>query len=404
MPLRPFVDIALIAASAPVVAWTGYLFTLTVMSRRDAPEPPPEPRLRFDIVVPAHNEEKNIASTVRSLLATDYPPEMRRVIVVADNCSDATAERARAAGATAIERKDPSRRGKGYALAFAFEHILREGVADAVVVVDADSEVSPNFLRAFAGRFQAGAPAVQARYGVRNREASWRTRLMAIGLGAFHDLRSLGRERLGVSCGLRGNGMGFTRALLRDVPHDAFSIVEDVEYGIRLGRLGHRVWYVDEAEVLGEMVATEAESRSQRSRWEGGRWQLARKHGPKLLLDALRERKPLLLDLAMDMLVPPLSYIALAAAAGTAVTAAAVVLGLAHPVVLVPWGMSVVFVGAYVARGTVLSGAGWRGFVDLAAAPVYVTWKVALAARGSKKKSAPQGEWVRTARTGERAP
>jgi hypothetical protein len=227
---------------------------------------------------------------------------------------------------------------------------------------------------------------------------------MAIGLGAFHDLRSLGRERLGVSCGLRGNGMGFTRALLRDVPHDAFSIVEDVEYGIRLGRLGHRVWYVDEAEVLGEMVATEAESRSQRSRWEGGRWQLARKHGPKLLLDALRERKPLLLDLAMDMLVPPLSYIALAAAAGTAVTAAAVVLGLAHPVVLVPWGMSVVFVGAYVARGTVLSGAGWRGFVDLAAAPVYVTWKVALAARGSKKKSAPQGEWVRTARTGERAP
>ncbi len=400
MNAQPFVTVALVACSAPVLMWTGYLFGLTIMSKRDPAPASPEPRLRFDVVVPAHNEEANIAATVKNLLAVDYPEDLRRVVVIADNCTDGTADRARAAGAIVIERSDATRRGKGYALSFAFERLLGEGVAEVFVVVDADSEVSPNILRAFQERILRGAGAVQARYGVRNRDASWRTRLIAIALGMFHDLRSLGRERIGVSCGLRGNGMGFTAALVRDVPHDAYSIVEDVEYGIRLGRLGHRVWYVDEAQVLGEMVATEAESRSQRRRWEGGRWQLARKHGPKLLIDALRQRKPLLFDLAMDVLVPPLSYVGIACVAGAAVSGAAVLLGAAAPVVLVPWGACVVFLGAYVARGVILSGAGARGFVDLAVAPAYVVWKVALAVRGSGKA---KGEWVRTARAGEKA-
>src|SRR5205823_3666605 len=102
------------------------------------------------------------------------------------------------------------RRGKGYALAHAFEHALDDGFADAVAVVDADTSVSPNLLRAFAGRFDRGAVAAQAEYGVSNPEASWRTRLMVIALSLFHTLRSLARERLGVSAGLRGNGMAFS--------------------------------------------------------------------------------------------------------------------------------------------------------------------------------------------------
>ena len=84
-------------------------------------------------------------------------------------------------------------------------------------------------------------------------------------------MRSHARERLGVCCGLRGNGMCFSHALIREVPHDAFCVVEDVEYGIRIGKNGHRVFYAYEAEVLGEMVAGEKASRSQRRRWEGGR-------------------------------------------------------------------------------------------------------------------------------------
>src|SRR6202042_114562 len=195
---------------------------------------------------------------------------------------------------------DAELRGKGYALAHAFQACLAdEGrKTDAVVVVDADTVVSHNLLRSFDERLQAGARAVQADYAVRNPDDGWRTRLMAIAFGMFHVVRSTGRERFGVSCGLRGNGMCFTTELLGQVPHQAFSVVEDVEYGIRLGENGHRVHYAGEAHVYGEMVTSEKASRSQRSRWEGGRLEMAKKHALPLLRRAFQERNPMLADLA----------------------------------------------------------------------------------------------------------
>ena len=134
-----------------------------------------------------------------------------------------------------LVRTDAARRGKGHALAFAFERCLADGFCDAVVVIDADTVVSKNLLSAFAARLARGASALQAEYGVRNPGSSWRTRLMTIALAAFHGVRSVARERLGVSCGLRGNGMAFSKALLLTNSPRAFSIVEDLEYGIQLG-------------------------------------------------------------------------------------------------------------------------------------------------------------------------
>jgi 1,2-diacylglycerol 3-beta-glucosyltransferase len=170
----PLAVAALGLLAMPVLAASGYLFVLTLLSGRRAVPPAPPPRLRFDIIVPAHDEEGGIAATVESLLALDYPEALRHVVVVADNCTDATAERARAARAKVLVRTDVGKRGKGYALEYAFSQSLSDGWADAVVVVDADSEVSPNLLRAFSSRIEAGAPAVQAFYGVRNPAASWR--------------------------------------------------------------------------------------------------------------------------------------------------------------------------------------------------------------------------------------
>ncbi|MCY0999576.1 glycosyltransferase [Myxococcus sp. MISCRS1] len=379
----------------------GYLLLLTVLSWRRAAPVPPAPTRKFDVVIPSHNEELGIARTVANLSAVDYPASLRRILVIADNCSDATAQKAREAGATVLERHDTQKRGKGYALAHAFEFSQKDGFADAVVVVDADTVVSPNLLHAYGRRLEDGAHAVQAHYGVMNPTASWRTRLMTIALGMFHKVRSLGREALGVSCGLRGNGMCFTHAVLREVPHDAFSVVEDLEYGIRLGRKGHRVHYAWEAEVQGEMVSAEKQSRSQRQRWEGGRAQMRKLHGWPLLSDALKQRSGLLLDLSMDVLVPPLSQLVLAAvgsavvasvlvwlSGGTAVWASAVA------------GFALMSLGAYVLRGWWVSGVGPRGLLDLAWAPVYVVWKVGLMLRGPGAEK--RGEWVRTEREAER--
>jgi 1,2-diacylglycerol 3-beta-glucosyltransferase len=393
--IRAIADGALWLAALPVLLAAGYLLLLTLFS---APRPTPADAsrtARFDLIIPAHDEEAGIAATVRSLRHVDYPVELRRLIVVADNCRDETAKRAREAGAEVLERRDPERRGKGYALELAFERSLAAEFADAVVVVDADTVVSSNLLRVFSAHLGAGATAVQAHYRVRNAEASWRTRLMSIAFALFHAVRSQGRERLGLSAGLRGNGMCFTTGLLREVPHRAFSIVEDLEYGIRIGLAGHRVHYAAEAEALGDMVAGAGGSGSQRRRWEGGRFQMAREHALPLLRRAVAARSALLLDLALDLLVPPLAYLGAGAALGVA--AAAGLSWIAGRPLGVLWAFAAALaaLALYVARGWWLSGTGLRGLGALLYAPVYLAWKVWLGLRGGGAKA---GEWVRTRR------
>jgi len=393
---------SLLAVTAlPVLGASAYLFLLTLRSRRPAPPAGGAPCARFHVIVPAHDEAAGIAQTVQSLRAIDYPRDLFEVVVVADNCSDDTAARARAAGARVLERFDNELRGKGYALAHAFEASLAAGSVDAVVVVDADTVVSANLLRAFDARIQAGAKAVQADYAVRNPDAAWRTRLMAIAFGMFHVVRSTGRESLELSCGLRGNGMCLTRELLEEVPHDAFSVVEDVEYGVRVGERGHRVHYAGEAHVYGEMVASEKASRSQRARWEGGRLQMARKHAIPLMRRALKERNPMLADLAADLLVPPLSVLVAATVAGAAASVAVAAVNRRPNLALLMFGTSGVFLGAYAARGWQVSGTGTRGLASLAYAPVYVAWKAWLKLRRSGRTTP---DWIRTARRGEEAP
>lgn len=388
-------DAACALLAVPVLLAAGYLAALAVLARRRAPPAAMTPRLRFDVVVPAHDEETTIAETVRSLLGLDYPRTLYRVLVVADNCDDRTAENAEEAGAHVLVRRDGEHRGKGHALAYAFDHVLADGFADAVVVVDADTVADPRLLTAFAARFANGAQAVQARYGVRNAGSSWRTSLMALALGLFHVQRSLARERLRVSCGLRGNGMGFTCALLREAPHRACSIVEDMEYGLALGLAGHRVQYADDARVFGEMPSPGAAARAQRRRWEGGRFALARRRLPSLLALAVRRNDSMLLDLAMDLIVPPLAYLALACVAGTIWSGLALRHGLGGPIPFLMWTASLACLLLYVARGWVLSGVGRQGLVGLAAAPVYLLWKAStLVGRG---RSADE-EWVRTTR------
>ncbi len=384
-----------------VAAIAGYLLLLTLCSARARASSPGARRTRFAIVVPAHDEEASIAATVQSLLACDYPAAQRSVVVVADNCSDRTAGAAREAGARVIERHNQELRGKGYALELAFETLLAETLLaenqiDAVVVVDADTTVSANLLAAFDERLSAGAGACQGRYGVRNIHASWRTKLMAIALGAFHDLRSLARERLRVSCGLRGNGMAFAVATLRAHPNRAYGLVEDVEYAVHLGLVGVRVHYVHDAEVLGEMASSGKSAASQRQRWEGGRAMVAKRHLAPLLARGTKGDK-VAFELALDLLTPPLSKIVVAIALGFGLETVAWLCGYGPTSALWLWVGSAVAVGLYVLRGAALSGLGWGAAKVLLAAPGYIVWKMLRVARG------PAATWVRTEREGQSA-
>ena len=379
-------------ACATVVA-AAYLLILTLLSGR-LPLPPASARqVKFDVVVPAHDESAVIARTIESLRTIEWPAERWRLIVVADNCSDDTAQVAARAGAQVIERHDERLRAKGYALEAAFERSLREGWADAIAVVDADSVVSRNLLVAMGARVERGAAAVQAEYGVVNPDSSWRTQLMTIALGCFHGVRSRARERLGLSAGIRGNGWCVTITALATARYQAVSLAEDVEFGARLALAGLRVVYAPEAIVRGEMASTAVAAGPQRRRWEGGRFALIRSLVPPLLSTAIRRRDGVCADVAFDLLFPPLSYI-------VGLIAVLGVLGLwlsSRGAASGPWLQIAVItalaVAAYVARGWQLSGIGMRGFAALARAPVFMVWRLGLLLRWRTPV-----DWIRTPR------
>ncbi len=389
MTIAIWASLAVALFFVPLLVYLGILSVLASAPRRHVYG---GASTRFVVVVPAHNEETGIAATVQSALTVDYPPELRRVLVVADNCSDATAARAREAGALVLTRENKELRGKGYALELAFAHVAREKLGEAVVVIDADSLASPNLLRSFDALLAAGEQAAQAEYGVRNPQASWRTRLMTVALAMFHRTRSLGRERLSLSCGLRGNGMCFTLPLLAKVPHAAYGLVEDVEYGILLGKNGVRVAYATDAWVLGEMVSGGKAAVSQRKRWEGGRAQMRAMVRP-LLAAALTRRSAMLLDLAMDIIVPPLATLGIVLFVFTLLEAALWALSGYPAPGMYLWLAGWAALSIYIARGMQHSGLGFGAVTALAYAPVYVLWKLTFARVGKSEKS-----WVRTAR------
>ena len=388
------------AVALPAALTGGYLGVLTAASKRHRPSIGPDRSVHFAFVVPAHNEAFGIIETITSLRAVDYPRQSFRVVVVADNCTDDTAAVARSAGAQVIERTDDVRRSKGFALSDALPQVIDDPWIDAVVVVDADSVVSPNVLALCAGRIAAGEQALQIRYGIRNPDDSWRTRLLAVAFACFHDVRSSGRETLGLSCGLRGNGMVFTRRALETAPHRAASLVEDLEHGMDLADAGIRIAYVDGASVLAEMPTTEEGSRSQRDRWERGRAAL-RPRALRMLGAGIRKRDACRVDLAFDVLVPPLGTVAaLTLGSGVVAIATSLLRRRVHASVL-PAAVAAVGLGSHVAAGWRASGTGWRGLSALARVPGYVIWKV-KGRSTAPDLGASTSPWVRTLRNAER--
>jgi cellulose synthase/poly-beta-1,6-N-acetylglucosamine synthase-like glycosyltransferase len=383
----------LLALALPACLASVYLLVQTLMSGRLAPPARSSRQLRFDVVVPAHNEALAIAATVANLQLLDWPRERYRILVVADNCTDATAALAAAAGATVLERHDTTRRGKGYALQFAFQRSREDGVAAAVVVIDADAQVSGNLLEALASRIEQGAHALQAHHGVLNASGAWRTRLLAIAMAAYHVVRSRAREHAHLSAGIRGNGWCVTHAVLEQVPYQAFSLAEDIEFGIDLGLAGYRVYYAGEAHASQEMVVDGKTAGKQRQRWEAGRFQLIRARTLPLLSAALKRRSAVCLDLALDLLVLPLSYVALNVGALLLISVlAAWWLPALHGWIWLALGCAATL-ALYVLRGWQLSGTGARGLLDLAGAPAFIAWKVML----MLTRNSPT-EWLRTDR------
>jgi 1,2-diacylglycerol 3-beta-glucosyltransferase len=356
---------------------------------------------RFLIVIPAHDEETLIGTTVRSCRAQDYPASHFAVHVIADNCSDRTADRAREAGAQVFERSNLTLKSKGHALEEFFATIpdasTRDGAYDAVVIVDADTDLDGRLLGEFAEALALGQDWIQAYYTVSNADASWRTRLMTYAFSLANGVWMLGLDRLGFGVGLKGNGMCFSRRGLGRYRWRAHGLVEDMEFALMLRAAGERVHFRKSAIVRGEIVSRGGPAAvSQRLRWEAGR---------KALRNSFREeirtsRKLGLLEKTVyliDLYFPPLGQLALITTIPAFVLMTSVILNgssssPSSSYVLATYGAYFALLTLYALSPILAMGLPKRYMMSLIALPYYLSWR-ALKTVGRKPAA-----WVRTPR------
>ncbi len=317
MPALQVLRWLLLAAEVWIAGPILYLCVLSFSAlltakKRRVEDTPASARFNFAILIPAHNEEVVLNTLLESLSALTYSRDQYCVYVVADNCTDTTAELARATGWVHVyERFDQARRGKGYALNWLLQKLEEDRLThDAYVILDADSVVVPTFLQSMAWELAQGAQVLQASNTVLNVAESPYTALRWVALTLMNHVRPLGRNGLGSSSTLTGNGMCLSRTILKRYPWQSYALSEDYHYYLTLVGHGERVRYVPEAVVRSQMPTTFAQMRTQDIRWESAEgsqpsWQIALR-----LLDAgLRSRNFVCFEAVAELLTPPLSFL-----------------------------------------------------------------------------------------------
>ena len=372
----------------------GYLLLSTIAAYLFKKEESAENRLlTIGVLIPAHNEEEGITRTVEAVMACNYPANQFEVYVIADNCNDHTALHARTTGAQAFERFDTVNRGKGQALDWFLKNhkeIYRK--TDVITIIDADVAPDRNYLREISATLSNPAiQVVQAYNGVSNPDAGWRPALIDAAFNVFNHLRMAGSFRLSGTAVLKGNGMAFSTSLLQRYGWPCHSIVEDMEFTLHLLQDGINVHYNPDAIIRSEMVTSGRSASSQRSRWEGGRFMLVQKMSlPLLRLFATTGKTRYLFALA-ELATPRLSLLVMFFTAATA--GALLALKGAWLILAALYWLILTF---YVISGQIQRQAPLSTWLYLAAAPLYVLWKIPLyVAMMLHKKSST---WIRTSR------
>lgn len=263
------------------------------------------PCKRFVVLVAAHDEECVIAPLLDNLKRMEYPKNLYDVFVIADNCTDRTAEIARLQGAFVAVRRTEGRRGKGHAIHWMLDR-LRDSPKryDAVVLFDADNLVATNFLRAMNERLMSGAKVVQGYLDIKNPYDSWVSISMAISYWYTNRMWQLARHNLGLSCALGGTGLCIDMDVLRRIGWEATGLAEDVEFGARCVSFGIYPVWAHEARVYDEKPVTLRSSMRQRLRWMQGHFHCAQHYMAALLGASLRERSLAKLDAAIYLFQP----------------------------------------------------------------------------------------------------
>ena len=389
-------EVLLLCASALLVVPVAVLLAevlLAVLSRRRDARPPGI-RPRVAVLVPAHDESAVIGSTIRSIAS--QLEDSDTLLVVADNCSDATAAIARAAGAAVITRNDASRRGKGYALDFGVRH-LEAIPPEVLIVIDADCEAAAGSIDRLARECIRLRRPVQALNLMQTPDSpGLQARIAQFAWLVKNQVRPLGLHTVGLPCQLMGTGMAFPWVCIANAALATGSIVEDMKLGIDLARRGTPPQFCPEARVTSVFPALPAGVREQRTRWEHGHLGIILSEAPRLLALSVVRLRPRLLAFALDLCVPPLALLAmLVAAVWAAAAAMCIVAGVWLPLTVSTAAilmLAMAILLSWVAYGRAVLSLG-----ELAYTLVYSLAKLPLYARFVTSR---QKRWVRTRRDG----
>jgi len=259
----------------------------------------------FALVVAAHNEEAVIGNMVESLKNLNYPKEYYDIFVIADNCTDRTAEIARQYGAIVYERFDDKARGKGFALEWMFNNIFNmDKEYDAIAVFDADNIVSNNFLTEMNKQLNKGYKVVQGYIDSKNPFDSWITCAYTISFWTINRLFQKARYNLGLCCQLSGTGFVVKTEILKKLGWGATCLTEDMEFTMKLALNNEKVAWAHNAVVYDEKPLTLSQSWKQRKRWMQGHADVASRFCSKLITKAIKERDIIAFDCCIYLLQP----------------------------------------------------------------------------------------------------
>ncbi|MBH8553909.1 glycosyltransferase [Nostocaceae cyanobacterium CENA357] len=347
---------------------------------------------KVTVLVPAHNEEVVISSTLLNIKL--QLQKQHHLVVIADNCSDATAEIARAAGATVIERHDPLLTGKGYALDYGLRFLESEP-PDVVVFVDADCKVEPGAIKKLIQYAIATKRPVQATYLMtKASNSSPKESVSAFAFKVKNLVRPLGLAQLKMPCLLTGTGMAFPWSVIRSVDLASGYIVEDMKLGLDLTIAGYVPVFCPQAYVTALLPQQAQATKSQRTRWEHGHLKTLLTYVPVLLKASVAQKRLDLLISALDMCVPPLSLLIFIWLLLMAISLVfAVLTALWMPVTFLSTAglfLLIAILGAWVKFGrTDLP------LQELLTVPFYILWKIPIYLKFLVQ---PQNKWIRTER------
>ena len=259
----------------------------------------------FAMIVCAHNEDKVIAQLVDNLKRLHYPDELYDIFVVADNCTDKTAEVARRAGALVHERFSETGKGKGFAMDWIFERLFKmERQYDGVCVFDADNLVHLDFLKEMCSHLNNGEQLIQGYLDSKNPEDTWISGVFSLNFWIVNHVWHLAKYNMGLSCCLGGTGMCIDTRLLKRYGWGATCLTEDMEFTMKAIMENIPTTWAHDAIIYDEKPLTFSAAWKQRQRWAQGHFDVCHRYLPKMLLKGLREHNLVVLECTFNLFQP----------------------------------------------------------------------------------------------------